>query len=144
MLIALWRKHEKSKNLQQVAAKVNLMLQKFSEISQETIYTLQENPSVTFLQSLHSIPARPFTHKKSCINASTSVLAEKTGLSILALRSKTQQCFTHNQKIIINCFFSNSNILKRLRWNFTVLVLIKAEFFAESQNLNQGILHCPV
>ena len=34
------------------------------EDSTSAIYTSQENPSATFLQSLHSILARPFTHRK--------------------------------------------------------------------------------
>ena len=33
--------------------------------------------------------------------------------------------------IIKICLFSNNDISKSLRWNFTVLVLIESEFFAE-------------
>ena len=48
------------------------------ENSSSAIYTSQENPSATFLQSLHSILLGHLHTEKSCINASASVLAEKT------------------------------------------------------------------
>ena len=43
------------------------------------------------------------------------------------------------KKIIKNCVFLNDDISKSLKWNFKILVLIEAEFTAESENYNQSI-----
>ena len=106
-----------------------------------------------------------------CASASMKILLLPAFHSIHILgRSEAQRRFTHenlslqtkpflhikseNKKTMIffvlvianykNLSFLKDYISKSLRWNFTVLVLIEAEFFAEWQNYNQIMPHCLV